>query len=76
MGIKVDDLLPRKRFVIPDVFEVDLHDLERLGAVPINELSFCLAETVETCGSDELALVAAQNVADRAWWDIERFIFR
>ena len=60
MGIKVDNLLPRKRFVVSYVFEVKLHDLERLSAIPVNGLSLFFTTAAETWGAGKPAAVAAE----------------
>jgi hypothetical protein len=60
--------------MVSDMFEVNLHDLERLGALPVNELSLFFTIAAESWAPAETAAVAAQNMADRAGWNTEFFI--
>ena len=70
----MDDLFPAQSFLVSDMFDVHLHDLERLGTIPINKLSLLFAATLRSRPAGEPVTVAARNMADGPGWNGKSFV--
>jgi len=75
IAVEVNHLLPGEGFVVSDVLEIHLDDLEGFGGVPVHEGAGA-ARLTEGSGETEMVLVVVEDMADGGPGEVQLLILR